>query len=127
MPRSSSRSSSPANGRLLLSQPAAAKRRRIGIRKGSKDVEIAVFAKVEDAVIILGLLALSRITSSGIAAPELREGSDEIELALAGRLPRVVGDGDIRGILDAEPAGLSRLLEVLRTETNDGRASPLTR
>jgi DNA polymerase (family X) len=33
--------------------------------------------------------------------PELREGGDEIELALAGRLPRLVSDGDIRGILHA--------------------------
>ena len=33
--------------------------------------------------------------------PELREGGDEIELALAGRLPRLVRDGDIRGILHA--------------------------
>lgn len=33
--------------------------------------------------------------------PELREGGDEIELALAGRLPRIIGDGDIRGILHA--------------------------
>jgi DNA polymerase (family X) len=33
--------------------------------------------------------------------PELREGRDEIELALAGRLPRLVSDRDIRGILHA--------------------------
>jgi DNA polymerase (family 10) len=33
--------------------------------------------------------------------PKLREGDDEVELALAGRLPRLVRDRDIRGILHA--------------------------
>jgi DNA polymerase (family X) len=34
-------------------------------------------------------------------APELREGEDEIELARQGRLPQLVRDADIRGILHA--------------------------
>jgi DNA polymerase (family X) len=33
--------------------------------------------------------------------PELRESGDEIELALSGRLPRLINDRDIRGILHA--------------------------
>jgi DNA polymerase (family 10) len=33
--------------------------------------------------------------------PELREGTDEIELAVQGKLPRLVADCDIRGILHA--------------------------
>jgi len=33
---------------------------------GSKGVEIAVFAEVKDAMVTLGLLALSRIAGSGI-------------------------------------------------------------
>jgi DNA polymerase (family 10) len=36
-------------------------------------------------------------------APELREGRDEIERALAGELPHLVTDDDIRGILHAHP------------------------
>lgn len=34
-------------------------------------------------------------------APELREGADQIALAQKGRLPKLVGDADIRGVLHA--------------------------
>jgi len=44
-------------------------------------------------------------------APELREGGDEIERALAGALPRLVTDDDLRGILHAH------------TDQSDGTAS----
>jgi hypothetical protein len=56
-------------------------------------------------------------------APGLREGGDEIELALAGRLPRVVGDGDIRGILHAHTVlsdGVNTLAEMAEAVRDRG-------
>jgi DNA polymerase (family 10) len=60
-----------------------------GLRRGAE----IVAAAHEDAV--YGALGLPAI------APELREGSDEVALALAGELPPLVTDADIRGILHA--------------------------
>jgi DNA polymerase (family X) len=60
-----------------------------GLRRG----ETVVAAANEDE--IYGALGLQPVP------PELREGSDEIALAMAGKLPALVTDDDIRGILHA--------------------------
>ena len=60
-----------------------------GLRKGGK---IIASKTEEDIYEALGL---------NFIAPELREGRDEIELALKGELPTLVTDKDIRGILHA--------------------------
>jgi DNA polymerase (family 10) len=60
-----------------------------GLRRRSKIVASKVEADIYAA---LGLPFIE---------PELREGGDEIELALSGRLSRLVSDRDIRGILHA--------------------------
>lgn len=60
-----------------------------GLRRG--DAVIAA-ATEEDIYAALGLPPIP---------PELREGADEIALALAGKLPALVSDDDIRGILHA--------------------------
>jgi DNA polymerase (family X) len=60
-----------------------------GLRRG--DTVIAA-ATEEDIYAALGLAPIP---------PELREGADEIALASAGKLPALVRDGDIRGILHA--------------------------
>jgi DNA polymerase (family 10) len=60
-----------------------------GLRRGRKTVA----ARTEQE--IYAALGLPFIP------PELREGRDEIDRAIAGRLPRLVEDGDLRGILHA--------------------------
>jgi DNA polymerase (family X) len=60
-----------------------------GLRHGE---EILAAATEEDIYAVLGLAPIP---------PELREGNDEIALAMAGKLPALVSDGDIRGILHA--------------------------
>jgi DNA polymerase (family X) len=60
-----------------------------GLRRRSK----IIAGKAEtDIYVALGLPFIE---------PELREGDDELELALAGRLPHLIRDRDIRGILHA--------------------------
>ncbi|HYF52529.1 MAG TPA: helix-hairpin-helix domain-containing protein [Planctomycetota bacterium] len=58
-----------------------------GLSKGAKPVPCA---KEEDVYATLGLPFIP---------PELREGQDEIELAAAGKLPVLVTDADIRGVV----------------------------
>jgi DNA polymerase (family X) len=60
-----------------------------GLRRGRTTLAGATEEAIYDA---LGLPFIE---------PELREGCGEIELALAGRLPRLVKDEDIRGLLHA--------------------------
>ncbi|MBV8755550.1 MAG: DNA polymerase/3'-5' exonuclease PolX [Hyphomicrobiales bacterium] len=60
-----------------------------GLRRGD---EIVAAASEEDIYAALGLAPIP---------PELREGSDEIILAQSGKLPVLVSDDDIRGILHA--------------------------
>ncbi|MBV8117394.1 MAG: DNA polymerase/3'-5' exonuclease PolX, partial [Candidatus Eremiobacteraeota bacterium] len=60
-----------------------------GLRRGSK---VVAAATEEDIYAALGLAPIP---------PELREGADEIPLALAGKLPALVSDGDICGVLHA--------------------------
>jgi DNA polymerase (family X) len=84
-----------------------------GLRRGSK----IVASKTEAAIY--------RALGLPLIAPELREGSDEIELALAGRLPCVVGDGDIRGILHAHTVlsdGVNTLAEMAEAVRDRGYA-----
>jgi DNA polymerase (family 10) len=74
-----------------------------GLRHGSKIVASRTEADIYSA------LDLQFID------PELREGGDEIELALAGELPRLLDDGDIRGILHAHTVlsdGVNTLAEM---------------
>jgi len=60
-----------------------------GLRRGA---DVLAAAREEDIYRALGLAPIP---------PELREGSDEIALAKAGKLPTLVTDDDIRGILHA--------------------------
>lgn len=60
-----------------------------GLHKGDK---IDASKSEEDIYTALGLPFI---------APELREGRGEIKLAKKGKLPRIVTDSDIRGILHA--------------------------
>jgi DNA polymerase (family X) len=53
--------------------------------------------------------------------PELREGRDEIDRAIAGKLPRLVEDGDLRGILHAH-TDLSDGIDTLETMAKVTRA-----
>jgi DNA polymerase beta catalytic subunit len=60
-----------------------------GLRRGNKVIAAATEQKIYKA---LGMQPV---------APELREGRDEIARALAGTLPKLVTDADIKGILHA--------------------------
>jgi DNA polymerase (family X) len=60
-----------------------------GLRRGR---EVVAAADEDEIYVALGLQPIP---------PELREGSDEIALARAGKLPALVTDDDIRGILHA--------------------------
>ena len=79
-----------------------------GLRRGRK----LLVAKTEEAIYkALGLAFIP---------PELREGGDEIALARAGKLPKLVVDKDIRGILHAHTElsdgadSLERMVEATR-------------
>ena len=84
-----------------------------GLRHGSKIVASKTEAEIYSA------LDLQFI------APELREGGDEIELALTGELPRLLDDGDIRGILHAHTVlsdGVNTLAEMAEAVRDRGYA-----
>jgi len=80
-----------------------------GLRRGRKTLA----AKSEEE--IYAALGLPFIP------PELREGRDEIDRAIAGKLPRLVEDGDLRGILDAH-TDLSDGVDTLEVMAEASRA-----
>jgi DNA polymerase (family 10) len=82
-----------ARGHLDGLQALAQKRGMVLDEKGLHKGQRLVAAASEDA--IYQALGLPWIP------PELREGQGEIERALAGQLPQLVGDDDIRGVLHA--------------------------
>jgi DNA polymerase (family 10) len=101
------------------------KLRALAVRKGLRINEYGVFP-VDDETRNLG----SRTEAEVYAAvglpwipPELREGAGEIELARAGRLPRLVELGDIRGDLHLHTRltdGSSTIAEMVRAAAERG-------
>ncbi len=85
--------------------------RRLGQRRGLKINEYGVFRGDER---VAGATEESVFASVGLPwiDPEIREDSGEIEAARAGRLPRLVTRGDLKGDLH------------VHTDATDGHASP---
>jgi len=95
------------------------KLRAIAVRKGLKLNEYGVFPIDDDTTNLASRTEEEVYAAIGLPwiPPELREGAGEVELARAGRLPRLVEPGDIKGDLHTHTRltdGSSTVAEMVR-------------
>src|SRR5712691_6468299 len=103
------------------------KLRAMAVRKGLKVNEYGVYSVDDDKTSLAGRTEEEVYAALGLPwiPPELREGAGEIELARAGKLPRLVEIGDIQGDLHLHTRltdGASTIAEMLRAAAERGYA-----
>ena len=103
------------------------KLRAMAVRRGLKVNEYGVYSVADDATSLGGRTEGEVYAALGLPwiPPELREGAGEIELARAGRLPRLVSRADIRGDLHVHTRltdGANTIAEMVRAAAECGYA-----
>jgi DNA polymerase (family 10) len=103
------------------------KLRAMAVRKALKVNEYGVYAVDDDKTSLAGRTEEEVYAALGLPwiPPELREGAGEIELARAGKLPRLVEIGDIQGDLHLHTRltdGASTIAEMVRAAAERGYA-----
>jgi DNA polymerase (family 10) len=103
------------------------KLRAMAVRKGLKVNEYGVYSVDDDSTSLAGRTEQEVYAALGLPwiPPELREGAGEIELARAGKLPRLVTLGDIKGDLHLHTRltdGSSTIAEMVRAAAERGYA-----
>jgi DNA polymerase (family 10) len=103
------------------------KLRAMAVRKGLKVNEYGVYSVDDDKTSLAGRSEEEVYAALGLPwiPPELREGAGEIELARAGKLPRLVTIGDIQGDLHLHTRltdGASTIAEMVHAAAERGYA-----